>query len=457
MPDKTNILFDGKKAFAYARHLAIDIGPRLTGSEGEHKAAAYIAKVFRSFGLRTSFQKYPAVTYSNTKCVFEVQENGQWRGVQATPVMLSRSTPPRGLEGEIYFAQTGEPEYLEPEMKGKIVLVLGGIGLEHRPKFLSYKPKALIRIEEAIKAESRRGSLHPDHRKTYGNLPMAIIRHLDGLEIVRKGLKRARLTMLNKERKSYCLNVIGQKTGTEFPDEIVVICAHYDSHMGISGATDNAGGTAVMMELARVLAERPSRRTLRFIAFSGEETGLHGSMHYANQLARKARREKKRKGFNEKVDKTECEKHRLTFNIDVQGCVLGRNTAMWNGVDDVGASVRLLAKETAVFCKVDKAPMSSDGTSLAAVGIPTVQFARYGGTTDFLHSTLDDIRYMSADALASAGEFADRYLRRYVTDIAAFPFPREIPEDQAKSIKEYFTKSKRPVPGEEPKKGAKGK
>lgn len=444
--------FDGRKAYEYLNHLAVKIGPRLTGSDGEHKAAAYIQKTLKSFGLKTSLQKYPSVTYQSRKATFEVLDGGKWRSLPVTPIMLSQSTPAAGLEGEIFYAHTGEPEYFSPAMKGKIVLVCGGVAAENRPRLLSYKPKALIMIDEVMKEESRRGSVHPDHRRTFGNLPMAIIRHLDGLDIIKKGLTRTRLTMLNWEKKSYCLNVIGEKVGSEYPEEIIVICAHYDSHMGISGATDNGGGTAIMMELARILAPLPTRRTLRFVAFSGEETGLHGSVHYADELGRLARKEKKAKGFDEKVNKTLCDKHRLTFNIDVHGCILGRNTVMWNGHDDIGASVRLLAKEMGVFCKVEKTPMSSDGTSLAAVGIPNVQFARYGGTTDFLHSTLDDIKYVSAEALGDAGRFAELYLKRYVTEIPTFPFPREIPEDQMKAVKDYFKRSKRPLPGEEPEK-----
>jgi len=446
--------FDGKKAFEHLKKLAVGIGPRLTGSAGEHEAAQYIAKAFRSFGLKTRLQKYPALTFESAKCSFEVKDGAGWRAVQCQPVMLTKSTPPRGLEGEIYYAETGDAEYLSPAMKDKIVLVCGGIGPDNRPRFLSYKPKALVMIEGGIGEEPIRVNIGDDNRKTYGNLPMARIRHLDGLEIVKKGLKRARLTMINKERKSHCFNVIGEKEGADFKEEIVVVCGHYDSSMGITGASDNAGGTAVMMELARVLSQEPTKRTLRFIAFSGEETGLLGSCFYANDLHAKAAKEKKRKGFRAKVDKTELDKHRLTFNLDVHGSIIGRNNIMFNGVDDIGSSVRLLAKEIGAACGVTKAPMSSDGTPLAAVGIPNVQFDRAGGSAR-LHCTLDDIKYLSAEALEKGGVFAELYLKRYVTQAVAFPFPREIADDQMKSIRDYFKNSKRPVPGEkeEKKKG----
>jgi len=444
---KPSTAFNGRKAYAHLRHLAHDIGPRLAGSPGEHKAARYIEKVFKSFGLTTRLQRYPSVTFDNNGTVFEVEDGGRWRRVQCQPVTFSKGTPRNGVTGEIYFAETGAPEYLSPAMKGKVVLVCGRIAPEDRPRFLSHKPRALVIIEGGLGKEPRRTVLGKHDRETYGNLPMVSILHLDGLDIVKKQLRRARLTARVAERNSHSFNVIGEKTGCDFPEETVVVCGHYDSCMGITGAADNAGGTAILMELARVLGARPTRRTLRFIAFSAEETGLNGSTFYANDLARKAEREKKRKSFREKVDKTELDRHVFTFNIDVHGSIIGNKYVLFNGHDDIGAAVRLLAKEVGVTCSVSKGPMSSDGTPLAAVGIPNVQFARGGGSVHG-HTSDDHIRYTSADSLARAGEFAELFLRRYVTEASAMPFPREIPDDQVPGIKDYFKNHKDPVPGE---------
>jgi aminopeptidase YwaD len=444
--------FDGEKAFQHLVHLAVTIGPRLTGSPGEHKAAAYIAGVLKSLGLKVTQQRFPSITYGNRQCVFEVLQGGRWRAVTAEPVMLSQSTPPGGVEGDIFFAETGQLEYLTPAMKDKIVLVCGAVRAEDRPRIIRHGPKAVVTIDPAVREGLSRAVLRDGNRRTFGNLPMATIRHLDGLDIVKQHARRARLILRNSEARSYSLNVIGEKAGTDFADEIVVICAHYDSHWRIPGAADNAGGTAVMLELARALVRRPSRRALRFIAFAAEETGLCGSTFYADGLARKARRQRRAASFDEKVDKTECDRHRLTFNIDVHGCVLGQYVATFSGPEDLGASVRLLASEVGMNCDVQKKPMSSDGTPLAAVGVPNVQFARYGGTTSFGHQTADDVRYLSAEALGVAGQFAERYLRRYVTDTPVLAFPREIPDDQVKAVKEYFTNGKMPLPGEEARK-----
>ena len=55
-------------------------------------------------------------------------------------------------------------------------------------------------------------------------------------------------------------------------DESVVIGAHYDSVEGSPGADDNASGVAVVLEIARVLRDRPLRLHVRFVAFANEET-----------------------------------------------------------------------------------------------------------------------------------------------------------------------------------------
>jgi hypothetical protein len=142
--------FSGKRAYEHLEHLAVKIGPRLTGSAGEHKAARYIERTFKSFGLRTRLQRFPVTTYDSRKCVFKVKDGAAWRRVKCEPVMQTPSTPARGLEADIHFLESGSPEFFSLEMRGKIVLVCGRIAPEDRPKFLAFKPKALVMIEGGI-------------------------------------------------------------------------------------------------------------------------------------------------------------------------------------------------------------------------------------------------------------------------------------------------------------------
>lgn len=443
--------FDGKHAFSLVEHLAVKIGPRLTGSAGEHRAARFIENYFRDLGMETSLQRYPCVTFREEQCRFEVRRQGRWREVPCQPVMLSRNTPSRGVTGPLYFADAGGEENLSPAMAGCIVLVCGRFDFSLFPRLLSYKPLALVFIEQELTEEPIRVNFMDHSRTLFGNLPACRIRHLDGLELVKRRVQEGRFRLRTRERKSYSLNVVGELAGGEIPEEIVLVTSHYDSSMGIPGASDNAGGTALMMELARVFARTGSRRTLRFVAFSGEETGLHGSLRYARALAARDRRARKRKGFDKRVDKTELDRHRLCLNLDVHGAVLGRNECWFSGEEALGIAVRLMAKETGTVVQVKKAPMSSDGTCLAALGVPTLQFARYGGTTRFLHSSRDGLENLSPGALEQAGRFAERFLRRYAAGASVFPFERTVPEDQMKRIKRFFEKGMKTLPpGEEP-------
>jgi carboxypeptidase Q len=81
------------------------------------------------------------------------------------------------------------------------------------------------------------------------------------------------------------VNVIAEIPGGRKRDEIVMLGAHLDSWNGGTGATDNAAGSAVVMEAARILksANLTMDRTVRMALWSGEEEGLLGSRAYVKE------------------------------------------------------------------------------------------------------------------------------------------------------------------------------
>jgi len=76
-------------------------------------------------------------------------------------------------------------------------------------------------------------------------------------------------------------NVVAEKLGTTYPDQIYVVGAHFDS-VNNPGADDDASGVALLLEAARILGSYDSDYTIRFIAFDREEQGLIGSTAYVN-------------------------------------------------------------------------------------------------------------------------------------------------------------------------------
>ena len=77
------------------------------------------------------------------------------------------------------------------------------------------------------------------------------------------------------------------KVGTTRPDEMYIIGAHMDGRGFGEAANDDGSGTALVMELARILsgADVATERSIRFVLWNNEETGLNGARAYVEQRA----------------------------------------------------------------------------------------------------------------------------------------------------------------------------
>ncbi|MEP0823524.1 MAG: M20/M25/M40 family metallo-hydrolase [Ignavibacterium sp.] len=87
------------------------------------------------------------------------------------------------------------------------------------------------------------------------------------------------------------VNVVATLSGTSAPERMIVVGGHYDSRASdpldavsdAPGANDDGSGTALVLELARVMADQKFDATIVFIAFAGEEQGLLGATAWADQ------------------------------------------------------------------------------------------------------------------------------------------------------------------------------
>lgn len=100
-------------------------------------------------------------------------------------------------------------------------------------------------------------------------------------------------------------NIVTTKTGSRYPDTYLIIDGHYDT-IGGPGVNDNGSGTAILLEIARVLASVNCGYSIRIINFSAEEQGLIGSSAYVNTVA-----------VPQNMD------IKLVFNIDEVGGIAG--------------------------------------------------------------------------------------------------------------------------------------
>ncbi len=99
-------------------------------------------------------------------------------------------------------------------------------------------------------------------------------------------LNRFNLSPSNQIYSSTGRNVLGVKTGTDYPNQEFIICAHYDDmppQPPSPGADDNASSVAVVLEAARLLSQIPTPYTIIFALWDEEEMGSWGSRQYALQ------------------------------------------------------------------------------------------------------------------------------------------------------------------------------
>jgi carboxypeptidase Q len=150
---------------------------------------------------------------------------------------------------------------------------------------------ALVRINDAGRMH---GVIIAQQNGTYDwtrAVPTLVMRNEDYGRISRFiGDQTAVTLRINIQNKQYpegttAFNAIGEISGTDKKDEIVMLGGHYDSWHDATGATDNGIGSSMMLEAVRILAAlhvKP-RRTIRIALWSGEEEGLLGSLAYVQQ------------------------------------------------------------------------------------------------------------------------------------------------------------------------------
>lgn len=197
-------------------------------------------------------------------------------------------------------------------------------------------------------------------------------------------------TEFTRSQRGY--NVVGEIPGTDLRDEVVMIGAHLDSWHSATGTTDNAVGSAVMLETMRLIKSlgQTPRRTIRIALWGGEEQGLIGSRSYVKRL------------LGQRLDRTypydsirytpEGEKFSVYFNMDYgagkyRGIYLQANEA---AVPVFSQWLEPFQEEGAATITLRNAS-GTDHLSFDAIGLPAFQFVQdpleYGTRTH--HSNMD--------------------------------------------------------------------
>lgn len=304
-------------AYAWLSELTTRFGPRPAGSESEHKAAAWAAAGMKAMGFdNVRIETFPLSIWKRGEEQAEIVGPYPQKLV-VTALGGSSSTPPEGIEAETVIFDTYN-SFLDSntDVKGKIVVVLQPTARTQTGEGYGVNSGS-VRREGPIKAKERgavafmmRALGTEDHRFTHTGatrfqtedtaIPALAMSPPDAenmkrMQALSEQEKTGPLRIRLKSTpvflgEGYSQNVIGEITGTEFPNEIITIGGHMDSWDLGTGAIDDGAGMAITLAAAKAIKDSgmKPKRTIRVVLYGAEEVsqpnnkGLSGGNAYAN-------------------------------------------------------------------------------------------------------------------------------------------------------------------------------
>ena len=361
--------------------LCLRIGSRHTGSPGEKAAADYIEKVFREYGYEPRREAYHTVGWEYEG--FEFINLTEKRSVPcALPCFFSNSAV---VEGKLLWLRPGDMTHLEDfPVKGRLCMVefwndfnnvmgrnkiaeiLDGLGAAAAifisNVHTSYAPSSKIQRSPFLK---RIGTCAVSQEGAY--------------DLARHKEDSYRLVIKARCIENTSCNVIARRSGT---GDFGVFGAHYDTAPLTQGAGDNGTGTAMLLEVARLLKDEPTDMRLDFAAFSAEE--------YIPDILPP--------GSGDYVRRHSGENIRWYMNFDDFGILIGEPILKFTLPEKLP---RQIASRKYPMVKTDV--YGGDDKSFSLAGIPSFWYNDRGPFYQ-MHTPLDSLDIVDFDKIKPADE-----------------------------------------------------
>lgn len=281
-----------------------DIGPRLSGSENSLRAIYWAEEKLKSFGIDKVWLQ-PVMVPHWVRGDSETAEIINGKSLNILSLGGSISTPINGITANVIEVKNfTELKERQNEVKGKIVFFNRPLDEGLLDPFAGYGGAVDQRFYGAVEA-SKYGAAavlirsittkhdNVPHTGVMGyvdslqKIPAAALGFLDADYLHNALVDDPNLLIKLKlncrtlpDTQSY--NVIGDITGTDFPNEIVLVGGHFDSWDEGCGAHDDGAGCVQSMEVLSIIKElgiKP-KRTIRCVLFINEENGSRGGKEY---------------------------------------------------------------------------------------------------------------------------------------------------------------------------------
>ena len=390
---------------------------RMGGSAEELRAAKYLQEQCAKLGLTATIEEFDVDMATMEKAEFLAD------GVSVTCkgyLNAGSST----VEAPFYYLRSTDPFSLS-QCKGKIVMVDGYLGywlyqdiLENGAVgFVTYDGNANY-TDRDIDQRELRAATHKGRK-----IPGVNINAKDAIELIRKGVTTAKITLKQEEYVGQSRNVILDIPGQV--EEYIAFTAHYDSTSLSQGAYDNMSGSVGILGLAEHFATHPHRYGVRFIWCGSEERGLLGAKAYC-------------------AKEENLEKCVLNINLDMIGCIMGKFISCVTGEEKLVHYIEYLGNEVGFGITVRQDVYSSDSTPFADKGIPAVSFARIAPPpTATIHNSYDTLAVMKGEQMVEDIDFLIAFADRMANAVRC-PVARTMPDNMKDKLDIYLSRKRAP-------------
>jgi hypothetical protein len=412
-----------ERAYEYLQTIAGRIGERYAGSDAESRSVDYISGQFRSWGLETTVLPVKVPVWHERSARL-VAEGGTVLAFPAKAIVFSGTTAAEGVSGGFADVGSASPRDLKGrDLKDKIVLVKRDVYIDYPDYWLTDRLRPLGIAGMVFYSSPGRSAIPTAYFNFKRALkeptpPSVDISYEDAVRLAHMKPSKVSIVVQADVEWAQSHSVVGEIKGATRPDEVVFISAHDDTAYSSPGATDDGGGVAAVMELARAFAKGPRpARTMRFIAWGGHELGLMGSEAYMREHM------------------AEVGKMVALINFDGLGSTLG--TLEWTAAGDdrwVGF-LRDTQNSLGLESAGSVGPSGTDAMNFSTLEIPSIQIGQ-AHSVDANHTPYDNLTSTSAagleDGLALSGAIAAR-----LANETRLAFPHHFPPQFLREERDY--------------------
>ena len=388
---------------------------RTGGSPEELRAAGYLRDKVAQMGLTARIVPFEVPMARMEAAAFLADG-------QAVPCKGYLCAGSGDVEAPFYYLRGTDP-YSLSQCRGKIVMIDGYLGYWMYQDILENGGLGIVTYDgdanypdRDIDQRELRAYVHKGNR-----IPCVNINAKDAIELIRRGVSTARITIHQEEYTGNSHNVILDLPGET--EDTIVFTAHYDSTSLSQGAYDNMSGSVGLLAMAEYFAAHPHRASLRFLWCGSEERGLLGSKAYC-------------------ADEEALKKIVLNINLDMVGCIMGRFIACVTAEEKLCGYISYLGDELGFGIQVEQDVYSSDSTPFADKGIPAVSFARIAPrNTATIHNSYDTLAVMKGEQMVEDIGFLLTFAER-MANARRCPVAREMPDNMKEKLDIYLCRKR---------------